>query len=184
VTRPRAARIGAAAFAVVAITLLVVGIVKLADDGDGNPSAPAAASTSRTGVGRALSAATPARAPFRGLTQTHITVGSNVLTVVVADSESERETGLRQRRDVGPYDGMLFVFPADTSIAFTMSTVPVPLDIGFYSASGAVVDRRRMEPCAGTDATCPLYRSKGPFRYALETLAGRLPHGALAGATG
>ena len=32
-----------------------------------------------------------------------------------------------------------------------------------------------MEPCPeGTDATCPMYASDGPFRYALET-AGRPP---------
>jgi hypothetical protein len=184
VTRPRAARIGAVAFAVVAIALLVVGIVKLTDDGGGGTSSPASASASRSGLGRALAAATPARPPFRGLTQTRIRVGSKVLKVVVADTESERETGLRQRRDVGPYDGMLFVFPADTSTAFTMSTVPVRLDIGFYAASGAMVDRRLMKPCAGTDATCPLYRAKGQYRYTLETLAGRLPTGALADATG
>lgn len=183
-TRPRAARVGAAAFAVVALALLVVGIVKLTDDGGGGSPAAASGSASRASLARALAAATPARAPFRGLTQTRISVGNKVLKVVVANTESERETGLRQRRDAAPYDGMLFVFPSDTSTAFTMSTVPVSLDIGFYDASGSVVDRLLMKPCAGTDATCPRYVAKGLFRYALETTAGRLPRGALAGATG
>jgi uncharacterized membrane protein (UPF0127 family) len=184
VARLGAARAGAAAFAVVALALLVVGIVKLTDDGGGGSPAAASGSASRASLVRALDAATPARPPFSGLTQTRIRVGNKVMKVVVADSDSERETGLRQRRDAGPHDGMLFVFPSDTGTAFTMSTVPVSLDIGFYGASGGVVDRLLMKPCAGTDATCPRYVAKGSFRYALETTAGRLPRGALSGATG
>ncbi len=58
-----------------------------------------------------------------------------------------------------------------------MSTVRVPLDIGFYDARGRVVDHLRMEPCAGSDAECPSYEAHGRFTYALETLAGDLPEG-------
>ena len=55
--------------------------------------------------------------------------------------------GLRGRSDLGPYDGMLFVFDGPTDAAFTMSGVPVPLDIGFYDADGAPGLGQRMEPC-------------------------------------
>jgi uncharacterized membrane protein (UPF0127 family) len=75
---------------------------------------------------------------------------------------------------------MLFVFDGPTSTGFTMSTVPVALDIGFYDSDGRPVDRLRMEPCAGSEAACPVYRADGPFRFALETLAGDLPRGRLA----
>jgi uncharacterized membrane protein (UPF0127 family) len=74
---------------------------------------------------------------------------------------------------------MLFVFPEDSSSAFTMSTVPVALDIGFYDAAGVRVSKLRMAPCAQSESECPLYRPAGPFRYALETLGGRLPPGPL-----
>jgi uncharacterized membrane protein (UPF0127 family) len=190
VTRPSAARIGAVACAALAVALLVVGIVKLADDGggSGNGGGGGTPSTSgdatRTGVDAAVRAAVPASAPFADLTRTRVTVGGRTLDVVIADSETERETGLRRRRDLGSYDGMLFVFPSPSTTDFTMSTVPVPLDIGFYAASGAVVDRLRMRPCTGTDTSCPVYRAKGPFSYALETLAGHLPRGTLAGVAG
>jgi uncharacterized membrane protein (UPF0127 family) len=183
VTRPSAARIGAAACAALAVALLVVGIVKLTDDGGGSGNGGGGGSSSASaGIDAAVRAAVPASPPFTDLTRTRVTVGGRSLDVVVADSETERETGLRRRRDLGSYDGMLFVFPAPTTTGFTMSTVQVPLDIGFYDASGAVVDRLRMRPCTGTDATCPVYRAKGPFTYALETLGGKLPRGALAGA--
>jgi uncharacterized membrane protein (UPF0127 family) len=180
VTRPSAARLGAAAFAAVAVALLVFGIVRLAGAGDGSSSADTSSSSSA--LRAAVRGATPASAPFAGLTSTRVTVGDRTLDVVVADTESERETGLRRRSDVGDYDGMLFAFPSPSTVGFTMSTVPVPLDIGFYDASGRLVDRLRMEPCTGTDQSCPVYRAPRPFSYALETPAGRLPRGHLGAA--
>jgi len=126
-----------------------------------------------------LASATPADEPFAQLTQTEIRVGDQSLSVVIADDDDERGQGLRGRETIGAYDGMLFAFDQDSSTAFTMSTVPVPLDIGFYDAAGHVVDRLRMEPCADSDAACPIYQAKGAFRYALETLADDLPRGPL-----
>jgi uncharacterized membrane protein (UPF0127 family) len=139
-----------------------------------------AATRSRT-IGVAVRAASPAQPPFRGLTATTVHAGTKPLHVVIAKTTAQRERGLRQRSDIGGYDGMLFVFPSGTNVGFTMSTVPVPLVIGFYGSDGRAVDTLRMVPCAGTDATCPVYRARRSFRYALETLAGALPPGTLTG---
>jgi uncharacterized protein len=139
------------------------------------------ASTRERSVGAAVRAAGPAQAPFRGLTTTTVHVGGKALHVVVAKTDPQRQRGLRQRSDVGRYDGMLFVFPATTTVGFTMSTVPVSLDIGFYRSDGRIVDSLRMVPCSGTDSTCPAYRARTSFRYSLETLAGSLPAGTLTG---
>ena len=126
-----------------------------------------------------------ARAPFAGLTAGTITVGGKQLRVVVADAEDERVQGLRQKADASPYDGMLFVFSADGLVSFTMATVPDALEIVFFDAGGRVVDRLHMAPCAdGSDATCPAYTPKGPFRYALETRDGVVYDGPLAVASG
>ena len=76
---------------------------------------------------------------------------------------------------------MLFVYDAPVDFGFTMSTVPVPLEIGFYAADGTPVSRRHMKPCPRAEADCPSYGSSGPFTYALETLTGELPAGALSG---
>jgi uncharacterized membrane protein (UPF0127 family) len=142
-------------------------------------AAPAAAGG--RSIGAALRAATPAGVPFPGLTATHVHVGGRLLAVVLARTEDQRSTGLRQRSTLEPYDGMLFVFPSDISTAFTMSTVPVGLDIAFYRADGRSVGQLRMQPCAGTEAACPTYDIHKSFRYALETLVGRLPKGRLGG---
>ena len=110
-------------------------------------SGPPAAAASPP-VSTAVHTATPAQAPFPGLTAATVHLGGRPLLVVVAQTEAEREEGLRERATLGPYGGMLFVFASDTSVGFTMSTVPVALDIGFYRANGSTVGRLRMRPCA------------------------------------
>ena len=146
------------------------------DDDSDDASEPVASSNTPF-----LLRTTPAAAPFVGLTEAQLGVGGRCLRVVVADDETERVQGLRQRRDIGPYDGMLFVFDEPVDTTFTMSTVPVPLEIGFYAADGSPVSRRHMKPCPHAEADCPDYHSGGPFNYALETLGGKLPSGALSG---
>jgi len=74
---------------------------------------------------------------------------------------------------------MLFAYTEPTTTSFTMSTVPVALDISWYDADGRLVSRTRMEPCAGTEDECLLYAAVGPFQYAVEALAGELPRGRL-----
>lgn len=150
----------------------VGGAALLNDDGASGPS---------TGILARAARATAASAPFPDLTETELSVGEARLRIVVADDVTERTQGLRARADLGDYDGMLFVFDAQSESAFTMSTVPIALDIGFFDGAGRSVDRLRMKPCAGTESECPIYRSSGPFRFALETLAGDLPPGRLSG---
>ncbi|HEV3452076.1 MAG TPA: DUF192 domain-containing protein [Acidimicrobiia bacterium] len=141
---------------------------------------PPAAAAGRS-IGTAVRAARPAQAPFIGLGATTVHVAGRPLDVVLARTEPEREAGLRERSTLGPYGGMLFVFAGDTSVGFTMSTVPVALDIGFYRSDGRAVGQLRMRPCPGPESACPEYRTRRSFRYALETLAGRFPRGRLTG---
>jgi uncharacterized protein len=129
-----------------------------------------------------LAAGRPASAPFADLTEVRLGIGGDCRRVVVADATGERAVGLMRRRDLGPYDGILFVFGAPTQGSFTMSQVPVPLDIGWYDAAGRPVDQQVMQPCPDRPVSdCPSYRSRGPYSYAVETLEGGLPGGALSG---
>lgn len=166
----------AAALAAVLLFVVAIGVVVVVTSGDDEESARA---TPAGPVGEALAEAKPAEEPFSAWTVTEIGVGGERLEVVIADEGDERYQGLRRRDDIGPYDGMLFVFDRPTSSSFTMSTVPVPLDIGFYDERGRLVDRLRMEPCPDEQSRCPLYSASGPFTYALETHAGDLPRGDL-----
>jgi uncharacterized membrane protein (UPF0127 family) len=164
-----------AAFLALAAALVGGGLflVLRSDDDTAAPGGPLAS---------VLAGARPATAPFTGLTEVRVGIGGDCRHVVVADNTDERATGLMHRSDLGPYDGMLFVFDRPTSSSFTMSEVPVPLDIGWYDAAGRPLDRRLMQPCPDRSVSdCPLYTSRGAYTYAVETLGGRLPGGALSG---
>jgi uncharacterized membrane protein (UPF0127 family) len=167
--------VAAVALILVGVGLVAFAVVRAVTDGEGP------ASGEGTPLAEALAAAEPAGELFPGLDEAEVAVGGESLSVVIVDEPGERSQGLRGRRDLGDYDGMLFVYDADATTPYTMAGVPVPLDVGFYGADGSEVDRLEMVPCAGTDGTCPPYVSAGPFRFALETLAGGLPAGRLTG---
>ena len=127
----------------------------------------------------ALARARGADDPFAGLTEVELALGADCLRLAVADTEAERGQGLRGVRELGPYDGMLFVNASDATSAYTMSGVTVPLDIAWFSRTGEPAGRAEMEPCPEGGPDCPLYSADGPYRFAVETLAGGLPSGAL-----
>jgi hypothetical protein len=112
----------------------------------------------------------PAGAPFAAFAEARVGVGQRCLRVLVATTEAQRVQGLRDVTNLAPYDGIVFVFPRDTSAQFTMANTPMPLDIAFFDAHGNPVDSSHMTPCPhGTDASCPAYASKHKYRTALET---------------
>lgn len=133
-------------------------------------------------------ATTASTAPGLTFADKKIGVGGSCLRVLVADTKEKRSQGLREGTDLSGFDGMIFEFPDvlpgpgmmdHTKTRFTMSGVKSALTIGFYDESGLRVDAVDMEPCAGTDGTCPTYGSKGDFRTAIETPKGKLPDGPL-----
>jgi uncharacterized membrane protein (UPF0127 family) len=96
--------------------------------------------------------------------------------VFVADEAHERFTGYRGiSQELSPYvPGILFVYEAEVEggpggSAFTMETVPLDLDIAFFSAEGEYVGGTTMESRSETR-----YTVDGAFRYALELPAGSL----------
>jgi uncharacterized membrane protein (UPF0127 family) len=153
--------------------LLVTALVAALRSDDDAPSV--AAELQRLFVG-----AGAADAPFRGLTEARVGVGGRCLRVVIADTPEERSRGLMDRRDLGPYDGMLFVSQAEVADAFTMSGTDVALDIAWFRTDGTRGDDAQMVPCRGTVAQCPRYTPRTRWRFALETLHGDLPSGDLA----
>jgi uncharacterized membrane protein (UPF0127 family) len=101
-----------------------------------------------------------------------ITIDGREMVVAVADTADKRRRGLMNVTGLGGFDGMLFVWEADTGAAFWMQDTLIPLDIAFFGVGGSLVDRLRMEPC--TTDECPLYSAAGLYRYAVEAPAGDL----------
>jgi uncharacterized membrane protein (UPF0127 family) len=158
------------AVATVAVAVLAVVLLR----SGGSSRSDAAASPLSAGIARQV----PASAPFVGLGELNVGIGGRCLRLAVADSLSERVAGLRGHVDLGPYDGMLFVFPGPTETAFTMAGVTVPLQIGFYAPDGSRTNALLMRPCPHkAESQCPVYRADGPFLYAVETPKGGLPTG-------
>jgi len=168
------ARLVAGALVVVfgaGLLVLALAAIVRSDDADGPVAAP---------LRDALTRATPARPPFAGLTGTRVQIGDRCLRVALADSDAERAAGLRgNTADLGPYDGMLFVSPADSSSAFTMSGVTDPLDIAWFGADGTRRDSAQMEPCADSLEECPRYKPDERWRFALEVPGGEMSGGNL-----
>jgi uncharacterized membrane protein (UPF0127 family) len=163
------------ALLVLGVIVLSVVVVKVLDE-FGDP-APDAGSIPLTSV---LQSAVPAKAPFVGLSEVHAAIGHDrCLRLVVADSVDERVAGLRANTsDLGPYDGMLFVFPGPTDTHFTMSGVADPLDIAFFEQQGARNSTRAMKPCPEkAESQCPVYGADGTYSFAVETKKGELPSG-------
>ena len=86
----------------------------------------------------------------------------------LALTSDQRNLGL-MRRSPAPADGMLFVFPSDTTGGFWMKDTLVPLRILFFDAAGTRVRKFSMTPCRRDP--CPVYDPGRRYRFALELRA-------------
>ncbi|MBM2822273.1 MAG: hypothetical protein HW413_1019 [Thermoleophilia bacterium] len=86
----------------------------------------------------------------------------------LALTSARRSVGLMNRRPA-PADGMLFVFPNDTTGGFWMKNTLVPLTIAFFDARGKRVRKLSMTPCR--QEVCPIYSPGRRYRFALELRA-------------
>jgi hypothetical protein len=71
------------------------------------------------------------------------------------------------RKDLGPRDGMIFVFDRDDHLSFWMKDTPTPLSIAFLSKEGKVLEIDDMRPFSES-----IVRSRFSARYALEMRQG------------
>lgn len=90
-----------------------------------------------------------------------VTLGNRELTVLVADTISERAFGLGGRESLDEA-GMLFVRPVSDYGAFHMSDVRFPLRMAFFTGTGELVAQVVRKPGDGP------WRPSKPFKYALE----------------
>ena len=88
----------------------------------------------------------PAAAPKTVADYFPIRVGDRTVRMQLAVLPDEMERGLMERTDLGPDDGMIFVYRSTQAMAFWMHNTPTPLDIGFFTADGALVEIYPMYP--------------------------------------
>ncbi len=97
-----------------------------------------------------------------------IRVGDATVRMQIAVTPAEMQRGLMGRTDLGPNDGMLFVYDTPKRMSFWMKNTPTPLDIGFFTADGELREVYQLFPYDET----PVASYADNYLYALETNQG------------
>jgi len=97
----------------------------------------------------------------------YVDIGGEKITVEIANTGQERETGLMFRKSLCQDCGMLFVFEREGMYSFWMKNTFIPLDMVFIDANLTVVDVLYAVPCTGD--SCMSYTPAKEALYVLET---------------
>ena len=119
---------------------------------------------SACGDGTSAKAAAAAAEPKTIADYFVIKVGDVPAHLQVAVSHFEQERGLMQRRDLGPDDGMVFVYPSPQQLSYWMRNTPTPLDIGYFDAHGVLQEVYPMYPYDET----PINSQSNQIQFAVE----------------
>lgn len=92
-----------------------------------------------------------------------------VFKAELADDAQERSMGLMFRNELGPNEGMFFIFREDTTSPFWMKNTLISLDIAYIGSDKKIVSIVQKAP----PQTETLRHPDGPYRYVLEVIGGR-----------
>ena len=143
-----------------------------------SPTVPAAPTTTTTPVPSTEASLQPMPTPSFGHAKVLIDTdeGSVIIDAETAETDEQRQFGYMFREEVGPDEGMVFLWGEEHSGGFWMKNVKVPLSIAFFDGEGIIVAILDMEPC--TKEPCeiydPLYDNERAVTYhgALEVRQG------------
>ncbi|MFK7855958.1 MAG: DUF192 domain-containing protein [Granulosicoccus sp.] len=94
-------------------------------------------------------------------------VGGQPMVVEIASSANQRFMGLSFRRSMAEDAGMLFVYPQEQALTFTMRNTLIPLSIAFISKDLVVNEIHEMNVGPGQ-----LFPARQKAQYALEVNQG------------
>lgn len=75
-----------------------------------------------------------------------IKLGDKTLQLQLALTDVERTMGLMFRQELGQDDGMLFLFEKPAPRGFWMRNTQIPLDLGYFDASGKLLEIHKLYP--------------------------------------
>lgn len=100
-------------------------------------------------------------------------IGGQEVRVLVANNYEHRLKGLSDRKDMGKYDGMLFVFPDRGDHAMVMRDMHFPLDIIWLDGNKIVDIAPSLPPEPGVpEEQLTIYRARAASTLVLELPAG------------
>ncbi|MEM7790470.1 MAG: DUF192 domain-containing protein [Verrucomicrobiota bacterium] len=75
-----------------------------------------------------------------------VQVGGKMTQLELALNDAERAKGLMFRESLKADHGMLFIFKDAQKQSFWMRNTPLPLDLGYFDASGRLIEIRKLYP--------------------------------------
>lgn len=73
-------------------------------------------------------------------------IGGQPVRLQIAVRQGEQQRGLMERTALGADEGMVFVYARPQQMSFWMRNTLLPLDIGFFDATGELREVRQMFP--------------------------------------
>ncbi|MFB6072238.1 MAG: DUF192 domain-containing protein [Halobacterium sp.] len=146
---------------VAAVVCLLVVAGCLGVQSPGGPAAPTTASTT-TSTTASASTSTSADSAVRVeiLDENGTTLGT--VSAVVADTPSERYTGLSDTESLGPNEGMLFVYESSGEHTYVMRSMSFPIDIVYVGADRRI-NRIHHAPVEADDGELTPYPGTGKW---------------------
>lgn len=106
-------------------------------------------------------------------TKATIKIGGREARVLVADTYNHRLKGWSDRKDMGQYGGMLFVFPDRGQHAMVMRDMRFPLDIVWLDGNKVIDIAPNLPPEPGIlEEELTVYRARAASTLVLELPAG------------
>lgn len=103
--------------------------------------------------------------------KTKITIDNKRVYVQLADSPSERATGLMYIDKLPADSGMLFIFDTADYHSFWMKNTLIPLDILWLDQNANIIHiEEQVQPCY--QDPCPVYQASAESLYVLEVNSG------------
>lgn len=102
-------------------------------------------------------------------------IGEVALEAQIVLTEAEQRKGLMHRDTLGENRGMLFPYPSPRRLSFWMANTRIPLDIGFFDATGLLCEVHRLVPFD----TTPTPSKGSDLQFALEMNSGWFAHNGL-----
>ncbi|MGE4337849.1 MAG: DUF192 domain-containing protein [Pigmentiphaga sp.] len=101
--------------------------------------------------------------PQPSLPSIRLTAGLYIIQAEVASTPAQLQQGLMFREQMGPQQGMLFLFPRATEQCMWMANTLLPLSVAFLRDDGTIVNIEDMAPQTRTS-----HCAAEPVRLALE----------------